>query len=280
MVLLAVQSTLVMSWKLGQTLVVNRVGALTKAIDSVAFYDTLNAGGGLHYNNGTIALRTNEGKLYSPSSATYYTDAHDIADPAWYSTAGAGSDTMIQINMGLNATYAARGKLRSNSRPSFNTNTCIILATYRVTVNGGYGTKVNFGGGAFTYRDTATGVFYTINFPDDSLMVYQSPDACLDELSATNVLGDEVNGTFGAPAGPLGAPQTAARRRILITHMPLLQQVRPTITIMVWLIIQVPREPLIKRCQKVMPPGYTLSGILPGIIPGRPILPGETCPVT
>jgi len=189
------------------TLVVNRVGAVTKAIDSVAFYDTLSAGAGLAYNAGTIALRTNEGKLYSPSSATYYTDAYDIADAAWTSTAGAGSDTMIQINMGLNATYAARGKLRSNSRPSFNTNTCIILATYRVTVNAAYGTKINFGGGAFSYRDTATGVFYTINFPDDSLMVYQSPDACLDDVSTTNVLGDEVNGTFGASAGPLGAPQ-------------------------------------------------------------------------
>ena len=191
------------------TLVVNRTGGINKSIDSVAFYDTLVAGGGLGYIPGTIALRTNEGKLYSPSSATYFTDAYDDAtdDAGYYSTAGAGSDTTFRINMGLGANRDSRGKLRNTSRPSFNNNTCIILATYRVTVNVGYGTSINFGGGGFSYRDTATGVLYNISFPNDSLMVFQSPGACLDAVSSSNILGDESNGTFGASPGPNGAPQ-------------------------------------------------------------------------
>ncbi len=191
------------------TLVVARPGGAgsIKAIDSIAFYDTLSAGKGFGYNAGTIALRTNEGKLYQPTPSTYYTDAFDAVDAGWYTTAGAGTDTIIQINMGLNATYAARGKLRSTSRPSNFGNTCIIMATYRVTVNAAYGTKINFGGGAFRYRDTASGVFYTINFPKDSLMVYQSNSVCPNAISATNIIGDETNGTFGAPTGSPVHPQ-------------------------------------------------------------------------
>ncbi|MBK7376052.1 MAG: hypothetical protein IPJ02_10950 [Chitinophagaceae bacterium] len=182
------------------TLVVRQNAASQhRAIDSVAFYDTLSPGMGFALNAGTIATRTNEGKIY-----TLFSDAQD-ADPGHYTTAGVGTDTAIRINIGAGATPTNGGIVRSSSRPSFYNNTCIIMATYRVTVNAGYDTKINFGGGAFRYRDSVTGVFYTINFPNDSLIIYASPGACPDAVSATNVIGDEFNGTFGAPAASPGS---------------------------------------------------------------------------
>jgi hypothetical protein len=38
-------------------------------------------------------------------------------------------------------------------------------------------------------------------------MIFQSPGACPNSVSQTNILGDESNGTFGVPPGPTGAPQ-------------------------------------------------------------------------
>jgi trimeric autotransporter adhesin len=183
------------------TLVVNRNSTPAhRAIDSVAFNDTLRAGMGLAYNPGTIATRTNEGKIYKS-----FTDVSSDADAGWYITGGAGTDTTIQINMGIGAGRTARGIIRSSSKPSNFGNTCIIMATYRVTVNAAYGTKINYGGGAFTYRDSVTGVFKTINFPYDSLMVYDAVGICPNTSGQTNILGDEVNGTFGAPAASAGS---------------------------------------------------------------------------
>jgi hypothetical protein len=176
-----------------------------RAIDSVAFYDTLSAGLGLHLDTATIALRTNEGKIYKA-----FTGLNTDADAGWFTTAGAGTDTTIQINMGANALKTRRGPIRSSSKPSFYGGTCIIMATYRVTVNATYGSKINFGGGSFNYRDSVTGVFRTINFPNDSLVVYESPGACPDAVSATNVIGDEFNGTFGAPASSPGSQNRVA----------------------------------------------------------------------
>ncbi|HMK24896.1 MAG TPA: hypothetical protein VK483_02625, partial [Chitinophagaceae bacterium] len=185
------------------TLVINRNSlSQHRAIDSVAFYDTLEAGGGLALVASTIATRTNEGKIYKS-----FTDASGDADAGWYTTGGAGTDTAIRINLGLNATKTAKGILRSSSKPSFYSNTCIIIATYRVTVNAGYGTKISFGGGAFTYRDSVTGVSSNINFPADSLMVFESVGMCPNTVTQTNILGDEFNGSFGDPAGPTGSPQ-------------------------------------------------------------------------
>jgi len=170
------------------------------AIDSVAYYDTLTAGKGFALLKDSMALKTNEGKLFRPSNSTYFTDAKD-ADAAWITTAGAGTDTALQINMGTGATQLKRGKITHTSKPSNFGNTCIIMATYRVRVNAAYGTKIMYGGGAFRYRDSTTATFYTISFPRDSLIVFASPGACPDAVSATNIVGDEVNGTFGAPTG-------------------------------------------------------------------------------
>lgn len=185
------------------TLVVNRNSALAhRAIDSVAFYDTLKAGKGFALVSSTIATRTNEGQIYKS-----FTDASADADAGWYTTAGAGTDTAIRINLGVGATKTAKGIIRSSSKPSFYSNTCIIIATYRVKVNAGYDTKINFGGGAFVYRDSVSGVFYTINFPKDSLMVYESTGTCPNTVTQSNILGDEFNGSFGVSPGPTGSPQ-------------------------------------------------------------------------
>ncbi len=185
------------------TLVVQRnLANQHRAIDNISYYDTLSAGQGFAYVPNSLSLRTNEGKLVTP-----FTDSNADSDPGWYSTLGIGTDTTIQMNMGIGATKTRGGILRSNSRPSVFGGTCILMATFRVTINAGYGTKINFGGGEFRFRDSVTGVFHSVSFPKDSLMVYESPGACPDAVSATNVIGDEFNGTFGAPSGSPAYPQ-------------------------------------------------------------------------
>ena len=176
------------------TLVVRPNGGAIRFIDSVAYYDTLKAGGGLHYYD-SIALRTNEGKRYK-----YFTESDADSDAGWMTTGGVGTDTTIQINMGTGASRTARGTLNSASPPRFNTGVnanCIIIATYRVEVNASYDQTINFGGGAFRYRDQTTGVYSTIQFPPDSIRIFQSPGSCPNSVSQTNILGDENNGTFG-----------------------------------------------------------------------------------
>ncbi len=169
-------------------------------IDSIGFYDTLKAGGGLALQPNTLATRTNEGKIYQS-----FTDLNTDNDAGHYRTSGVGTDTTIQMNLGLTATRTGKGALSNTSRPSLFGSTCVTMATYRVIVNGGYGTKINFGGGGFTYRIPGTGGGIKIAFPDDSLMVYQSVGICPNNTSTTNILGDEFNGTFGTPAASAGS---------------------------------------------------------------------------
>ncbi|MBS1654038.1 MAG: T9SS type A sorting domain-containing protein [Bacteroidetes bacterium] len=167
----------------------------SKSVDSVAYYDTLWNGNGLILEKDSLATRTNEGKIYK-----IFTDAFD-SDEGKAQRIGATSDTAIQINIGSGASGTARGALANTSKPSFYTSTCIIMATYRVRVSAAYGTKINWGGGAFSYRDVTTGTFNSINFKKDSLMVYQSPGLCPNAVSASNAIGVESNGTFGTPSG-------------------------------------------------------------------------------
>jgi trimeric autotransporter adhesin len=168
----------------------------SQTIDSVAYFDTLFRTRGLRLIPNSISLRTNEGKLY-----TSFTDVIDT-DAGRAISFGAGPDTAIRMNIGLGATSTARGKLRSISKPSFYDRVCIMMATYRVVVYAGYNTKINFGGGAFTYVDSATAAVITVPFKRDSIIVYQSPGLCPNAVSATNAIGVESNGTFGAPSGP------------------------------------------------------------------------------
>ncbi len=183
-------------------------------VDSLAFYDTLQNNSGFTLLSSSIVERTNEGKIYrrdSPVKAEF-TDAPGD-DAGWYTALG-GGDTAIQINIGIGASAYSRGRLLSSSRPSVYGGTCIIMATYRVQVYAGYDQKINWGGGAFTYKDGAN--MKMVSFKNDSLVVYVSPGLCSSSLSDFNQVGIESNGTFGAPA--TGAP--LARNRGTSTAVP------------------------------------------------------------
>ena len=177
------------------------------SVDSLAFFDTLQANSGFTLISSTLATQTNEGKIYKS-----FTDAYD-SDAGWYTVNG--SDTIIQMNLGPTASSAYRGSLASNSRPSVYGSTCIIMATYRVQVYSTYNQKINWGGGAFTYRDGSNGM-RLVSFRNDSLVVYVSPGLCSSSLSSNNQVGIETNGTFGAPS--TGSP--LARNRGTSTAVP------------------------------------------------------------
>ena len=154
----------------------------------------MQANGGFTLISSTIAHQTNEGKYYRRDSPVKgpFTDAWDN-DAGWYTVNG--SDTLIQINMGVGASGSTRGRLANTDRPSFYTNTCIIMATYRVQVYATYNQKINWGGGAITYKDGSN--MRIVNFKNDSLVVYASPGLCSSSLSSNNQVGIESNGTFG-----------------------------------------------------------------------------------
>ncbi|HVF80858.1 MAG TPA: T9SS type A sorting domain-containing protein [Flavisolibacter sp.] len=160
--------------------------------DSLCFLDTLYNTKGFRLVPGSIALRTNEGKIYKS-----YSDAFDGDAGHRYTS---GLDTVIRINIGTGATASARGRLNNTSKPSFYGSTCIVMATYRVVVYATYGTQINFKTGAITYRDGATGVLYSSGFPDNNLIVYASPGLCPTSVSVANAIGVESNGSFGVPS--------------------------------------------------------------------------------
>jgi hypothetical protein len=176
----------------------------SQSLDSLSFIDTLKNAGGLRLVPGSIALRTNEGKIYKS-----FTDAFD-SDAGYYYTSG--SDTVIRINMGTGATATARGKLFSTSKPSVFGSTCIVMATYRVVVYAAYNTNVNVGGGYFTTKDVPTGILSNLSFVQRNAIVYSSPGLCPNAVSATNAIGGDTNGTFGTPSGsaPLIKNRTAS----------------------------------------------------------------------
>jgi hypothetical protein len=167
-------------------------------IDSLSFQDTLKAGAGFTYQPGTVALRTNEGKIY-PIGGAAYTDA--TGDDAGYATGnGSSTDANIRIFMGASPTSARGGSATTSTLP-IGSGKHLVMATYRVQVTGVEGTHINFGGGSFRYRNQSTGSFVETVFPRDSLIVYASPSVCPNAISATNVIGDEYNGTFGTATG-------------------------------------------------------------------------------
>jgi trimeric autotransporter adhesin len=175
-------------------------GTTKGAADSLAFYDTLFNGKGFKLLSavGSIATKTNEGTDYQ-----LFTNAFD-GDGGQGLPIGATLDTAIRIHFGLGASGTARGRLNNTSKPSVFGASCIMMATYRVQVYASYGTKINWGGGSFSYRDAWTGVggVKTFNFKKDSLIVYSSPGLCANAVSTTNAVGVESNGTFGVPVNP------------------------------------------------------------------------------
>ncbi len=169
----------------------------TKSLDSLSFIDTLYNTKGLRLVPGSLAWRTNEGKIYG-NGANAFTDALDADQGTVYTN---GLDTIVRINIGAGSTGTARGALTSTSYPRVFGSPCLIMATYRVVVYAGYNTKINFKTGALTYRDQATGILSNARFPVNNLVVYNSPGLCPNAVSATNALGAESNGTFGLPSG-------------------------------------------------------------------------------
>lgn len=179
----------------------------SQSLDSLSFLDTLRAGGGVRFVPGSIVLRTNEGKAYKS-----FTDAFD-SDAGYYYVSG--TDTIIRTNIGVGASNVARGRLTNTSKPSVFGSTCIIMATYRVVVYANYATTINVGGGALTTRDGVTTIYRALNFQNRNASVYSSPGLCPGPVSATNAIGGDFNGTFGAPA--TGAP--LARNRGTSTNV-------------------------------------------------------------
>jgi trimeric autotransporter adhesin len=169
----------------------------SKTLDSLSFIDTLYNTKGLRLVPGSLAWRTNEGKIYG-NGASAFTDALDADQGTVYTN---GLDTVIRINIGAGSNGTTRGALTSTSYPRVFGSPCLIMATYRVVVYAGYNTKINFKTGALTYRDQATGILTNARFPVNNLVVYNSPGLCPNAVSATNALGAESNGTFGTPTG-------------------------------------------------------------------------------
>ena len=166
------------------------VGGSTNAdyVDSCAYFDVIPAN--TLYIPGTLAIRTNEGKVYKS-----FTDAPGD-DPGWIS----GSN--VQINMGYKnapiATWSQRGRVKYNDRPSFFGGTCIMVASYHVQVTGSYGTKISIGGGSISYLpDVVGGTLTSITFPKDSIMVFNNYGICTN-TSPTNAILSESGGTFGS----------------------------------------------------------------------------------
>jgi hypothetical protein len=104
----------------GDTLEIRATLAITGSgnVDSLAYYDTLFNTKGFRLVPGTIALRTNEGKIYRADSPvkSAFTDAFD-ADAGWRTVVG--SDTAIQINFGTGASNTARGCLQMDPGLNF-----------------------------------------------------------------------------------------------------------------------------------------------------------------
>jgi trimeric autotransporter adhesin len=157
------------------------------AYDSCGYFDAVPAG--TSFIPGTIRVLTNEGKIYKQ-----FTDA--IGDDAgWIS----GSN--IRINLGFNtgaapATAFRRGRIANNHRPSFYGGTCIMIASFRVTVTAAYGSNLSLGGGSMSYLPSSGGVTSFI-YPGRSVAVFRNYGICPNAVGA-NSIGTEFNGTFGS----------------------------------------------------------------------------------
>lgn len=155
-------------------------------LDSCAFYDTIRTG--FSYVAGSMAILTNEGKVYKP-----FTDALDLNDCGWYN---AGN---IRIHLGFvaanaPATWARRGQIRNSHKPNV-FGACVMVCSYRVQVTAALGSQVDVGGGAITYRN-GTNPIQKINYPGNTIAVYKNFGICANSIGV-NALGTEFNGTFG-----------------------------------------------------------------------------------
>lgn len=155
--------------------------------DSCRFQDVVPTG--TTYIPGTIAVLTNEGKVYKS-----FTDAYGD-DCGWIT----GSN--ITINLGYKsssnpATAFRRGRVANTYKPSFYGGTCIMVCSYRVTVTAATYTSISTGGGNFTSKNGAAAIVTNV-FPANFVMVYPNYGICSNTVG-TNAIGTESNGTFGS----------------------------------------------------------------------------------
>lgn len=153
--------------------------------DSCAYFDVIPAG--TTFIPGTIRVLTNEGKIYKQ-----FTDAMND-DEGWIS----GSN--IRINLGYNqtawpATPFRRGRIVNTHRPNFS-NSCIMIASFRVTVTAGFGSVLSIGGGTMTYRRSGFALS-SFTYPSRQVAVFSNYGICPNAVGA-NSIGTEFNGTFG-----------------------------------------------------------------------------------
>lgn len=161
-------------------------GVANDYVDSCAFFDVIPAN--TTYIGGTLAVLTNEGKVYKS-----FTDA--AGDDA-----GTITGTNVRINLGFKnaptATAFRRGRVKYNDKPSFYGSTCIMVASYRVKVTGAYGGKINIGGGSISYLPFG-GSLSAVTFNSDSIMIFQNLGLCTNS-SGSNAIQSEFGGTFGS----------------------------------------------------------------------------------
>jgi trimeric autotransporter adhesin len=155
--------------------------------DSCRYQDVIPAG--TAYIPGTIRVLTNEGKIYKQ-----FTDGYGD-DPGWI------TGTNVTIHLGYNtaaapATAFRRGRVANTHKPSFFSNTCIMIASFRVRITAALGTIVSTGGGNMTYKN-GTAAIQTFVFPNNRFVVYTNLGICANTIGA-NAIGTEFNGSFGS----------------------------------------------------------------------------------
>jgi trimeric autotransporter adhesin len=164
----------------------------TSILDSCAFFDNVPVG--TNYIPGSLAILTNEGKVYKS-----FTDA--AGDDEGSITAGA-----IRINLGFNqndnpASVSRRGRLKNGNIPTVS-GSHVILVSYRVTVTAALNSIINLGGGTFTYSlITDITNILTQNYNQNNVIVYTNTGLCAN-ATGVNVLdaalAGDFNGTFGS----------------------------------------------------------------------------------
>jgi hypothetical protein len=163
--------------------------------DSCAYFDVVPAN--TAYIPGSLAILTNEGIVYKT-----FTDV--LGDDA-----GGITGTNVRINLGYKnaptATAFRRGRISYNDKPSFFGSTCIMVATFRVQVTGGYGSQVNLGGGTISYYPNGLSIT-SITFPVDSVMIFKNLGICPN--SSNNTITSEFGGTFGSGKAKNRAPSS------------------------------------------------------------------------
>jgi trimeric autotransporter adhesin len=155
--------------------------------DSCGYFDAIPAG--TSFIPGTIRVLTNEGKTYKQFT--------DVAgdDCGWIAASA------VRINLGYAtaarpATAFRRGRVANTHKPSFFGSTCIMVASFRVTVTTSYNTTIDIGKGSMTYK-SGLGALQTFAFPSHAVMIYLNYGICSNTVGA-NALGTEFNGTFGS----------------------------------------------------------------------------------